>query len=138
MDDAAGNGELFMAEWLETLAPPAADGLELLGITIILVAAVWAMVASVRALLRPGSGRSAPKAFRETLAPGILMGLEALVAADIIQTVAIDLTLHSVAVLAVIVLVRTLLSFTMELEVSGRWPWQESGDKKGRKGGTQT
>lgn len=51
--------------------------------------------------------------------------LEFLVAADIIRTVAITPTLESVAVLAGIVLIRTFLSFSLELEISGRWPWQK-------------
>jgi uncharacterized membrane protein len=55
----------------------------------------------------------------------MLLGLEFLVIADIIGTVAIEPTLHNLAVLAVIVAIRTLLSFALELEVSGRWPWQK-------------
>ena len=56
---------------------------------------------------------------------GILLGLEFLVAADIIHTVAVELTFTTVGVLAVIVLIRTFLSFTLDLELTGRWPWQE-------------
>ena len=55
----------------------------------------------------------------------ILLGLEFLVIADIIGTVAIEPTLQNLGVLAVIVAIRTLLSFALELEVSGRWPWQK-------------
>ena len=55
----------------------------------------------------------------------ILLGLELLVAADIIKTVAVTPTLDSVVVLAVIVLIRTFLSWSLELEISGRWPWQK-------------
>jgi uncharacterized membrane protein len=54
----------------------------------------------------------------------ILMGLELLVAGDIIRTVAVSPSFRSVGVLAVIVLIRTFLSFTLEMEISGRWPWQ--------------
>lgn len=54
----------------------------------------------------------------------ILLGLELLVAADIINTVAIDPTLESLAVLAGIVLIRTFLSLSLEVEIEGRWPWQ--------------
>lgn len=66
--------------------------------------------------------------FRREVGRGILLGLELLVAADIIRTVAISPTLESVAVLAGIVLVRTVLSLVMEVEVTGRWPWQRSPD----------
>jgi len=63
--------------------------------------------------------------YRQQLGRSILLGLELLVAADIIRSIAIDPTLTSVAVLAGIVLVRTFLSFTLELEITGRWPWQK-------------
>lgn len=64
-------------------------------------------------------------AFRRYLGRSILLGLELLVAADIIRTIAITPTLESVGVLAGIVLIRTFLSFSLELEISGRWPWQQ-------------
>jgi uncharacterized membrane protein len=65
--------------------------------------------------------------YRQQLGRSILLGLEFLVAADIIRTVAITPTLTSVAVLAGIVLIRTFLSFSLELEITGRWPWQKPG-----------
>ena len=63
----------------------------------------------------------------------ILLGLELLVIADIIGTVAIEPTLQNLGVLALIVAIRTLLSFALELEVSGRWPWQraQAAERKG-------
>ena len=66
--------------------------------------------------------------FRSQLGRAILVGLELLVAADIIRTVAVTPTLESVGVLAGIVLIRAFLSWSLELEISGRWPWQ-SGPK---------
>jgi uncharacterized membrane protein len=62
--------------------------------------------------------------YRQQLGRSILLGLEFLVAADIIRTVAVTPTLTSIAVLAGIVLIRTFLSFSLELEITGRWPWQ--------------
>ena len=62
--------------------------------------------------------------FRQNVGRAILLGLELLVAADIIRTVAISPTLQSVSVLSGIVLVRTFLSFSLEVELTGRWPWQ--------------
>lgn len=59
----------------------------------------------------------------------ILLGLELLVAGDIIRTVAVSPSFRSVGVLAVIVLIRTFLSFTLEMEISGRWPWQTGRDR---------
>jgi uncharacterized membrane protein len=69
--------------------------------------------------------------YRQLLGRSILLGLELLVAADIIRTVAVTPTFESVGVLAIIVLIRTFLSFSLELEITGKWPWQkESGDSR--------
>jgi uncharacterized membrane protein len=73
---------------------------------------------------RRGSFRDAYHELRADLGRAILLGLEFLVIADIIGTVAVEPTLQNLAVLAVIVAIRTLLSFALELEVSGKWPWQ--------------
>jgi uncharacterized membrane protein len=62
--------------------------------------------------------------FRQQFGQTILLGLELLVAGDIIRTVATEPTLNSVAVLGLIVLIRTFLSFSLEVELTGRWPWQ--------------
>ena len=63
--------------------------------------------------------------FRRRLGRAILLGLEFLVAADIIRTVAVTPTAESVAVLGGIVLIRTFLSFSLQLEMTGAWPWQQ-------------
>jgi uncharacterized membrane protein len=83
--------------------------------------------------LPPGTGKlSFYRLYRQLLGRSILLGLELLVAADIIRTVAVTPTFETVGVLAIIVLIRTFLSFSLELEITGRWPWQkesrESGD----------
>lgn len=65
--------------------------------------------------------------FRKNLGRSILVGLELLVAADIIRTVSVVPTLENVLVLALIVLIRTFLSMSLEVEITGRWPWQSSG-----------
>jgi uncharacterized membrane protein len=65
------------------------------------------------------------RAYRQLLGRSILLGLELLVAADIIRTVAVTPTFESVGVLAIIVAIRTFLSFSLELEITGRWPWQK-------------
>ena len=61
---------------------------------------------------------------RQDIGRGILLGLELLVAADIIRTVAVDPTLENVSVLGLIVLIRTFLSMALQVELEGRWPWQ--------------
>ena len=74
------------------------------------------------------------RSYRQLLGRSILLGLELLVAADIIKTVAVTPTFESVGVLAIIVLIRTFLSFSLELEITGRWPWQKQpeGSSTGR------
>ena len=67
---------------------------------------------------------SAYRTYREHLGRAILLGLEFLVAADIIGTVAIEASFENLGVLAGIVAIRTFLSFALEVEISGRWPWQ--------------
>jgi uncharacterized membrane protein len=62
---------------------------------------------------------------RQSLGQSILLGLELLVAGDIVRTVAASPTLESVAILASIVLIRTFLSFSLEVEITGKWPWQK-------------
>lgn len=69
------------------------------------------------------------RSFRQQVGRAILLGLELLVAADIIRTVAVSPTLESVAVLSGIVLVRTFLSFSLEVELTGMWPWQRGRDE---------
>ena len=62
--------------------------------------------------------------FRQDLARSILLGLEFLIAGDIIRTVTVEQTLASMAVLALIVLIRVVLGLMLEIEIEGRWPWQ--------------
>jgi uncharacterized membrane protein len=66
--------------------------------------------------------------FRRDVGRAILLGLELLVAADIVRTVAFTPTMDSVLVLALIVAIRTFLSWSLALELEGRWPWQKSGE----------
>ena len=74
---------------------------------------------------REGSGGVRYRTYRRRLGRAILLGLEFLVAADIIRTVAVVPTFTSVGVLAIIVLIRTFLSMSLEVEIDGRWPWQD-------------
>ena len=94
------------------------------GVAAIVVGAVWAGLST---LVRSTPGdQSRYITFRQRLGQAILLGLELLVAADIIRTVAISPTFASAGVLAVSVLIRTFLSWSLELEISGRWPWQKN------------
>jgi uncharacterized membrane protein len=102
----------------------AARVVEFTGVFVLLLGALIATLAFARRLVRRVSLQDAYHALRADLGRAILLGLEFLVIADIIGTVAIEPTLQNLGVLAVIVAIRTLLSFALELEVSGRWPWQ--------------
>lgn len=99
----------------------AADGV---GVAVLVVGVLVAAVMAV-ADLRRGSAEDAYTALRQRIGRAILLGLEILVAADIIRTVAVSPTLESVGVLAIIVAIRTMLSFSLEVELEGRWPWQQ-------------
>lgn len=93
----------------------------------VLVVVIGLLVATVVFLLavRAASDRTVTyRDYRRQIGRAILLGLEFLVAADIIRTVAVDPSFRSVGVLAVIVAVRTFLSFTLDVELEGRWPWQ--------------
>ncbi|MGK7222562.1 DUF1622 domain-containing protein [Kocuria flava] len=96
------------------------------GVAAIVVGALVATLLALAELVRPRpGGRTVYTRYRRRLGRSILLGLELLVAADIIRTVAITPTFESVGVLALIVLIRTFLSWSLELEISGRWPWQK-------------
>jgi uncharacterized membrane protein len=98
---------------------------EAAGVGVMVGGAVFSVVmVGVRELRK--SPQEAYRALRNRLGAAILLGLELLVAADIIRTVAEAPTLQKVIVLGLIVLIRTFLSFTLEVELEGRWPWQHA------------
>ena len=90
----------------------------------VLVVVAGIIMAAIRLLTQPSAPMSKYKQFRQDLGRGILLGLEFLVAADIIRTVAVTPTLESVLVLGLIVVIRTFLSLALQMEVEGRLPWQ--------------
>ena len=110
----------------EPLIAAAARVVELTGVAVLLLGALLAAVAFARRLAHRVTFEDAYRGLRADLGRAILLGLELLVIADIIGTVAIEPTLQNLGVLAVIVVIRTFLSFALELEVSGRWPWQRA------------
>ena len=90
----------------------------------VLVVVVGIFMAAIRLLTHASVPLGKYKQFRQDLGRGILLGLEFLVAADIIRTVAVTPTLESVMVLGLIVIIRTFLSLALQMEVEGRLPWQ--------------
>ncbi|UHS64404.1 DUF1622 domain-containing protein (plasmid) [Agrobacterium vaccinii] len=104
---------------------PLAVGLEFFGVGVILVGVVIATVLYGRDLFSIGS-REAYERYRANLGRGILLGLEVLIGADIIATIISPLTWESVGLLGMIVLIRTFLSFSLEAEIDGQWPWTKN------------
>jgi uncharacterized membrane protein len=103
-----------------------ATGVEALGIVTIVVGLALALVQAARLQLGGDGGAGAYRAVRTVFGRSILLALEFLVAADIIRTVAVEPSLENVAVLGLIVLIRTLLSFSLEVEIDGTWPWRRA------------
>jgi uncharacterized membrane protein len=97
--------------------------IDAIGVAVIAGGAVVAVILTIAKARQEDGG--AYEFFRRRLGRAILLGLEFLVAADIIRTVAVTPTAESVAVLGGIVLIRTFLSFSLQLEVTGAWPWQQ-------------
>jgi len=97
--------------------------IEILAVIVIAVAVVVSMLGGLIVRFR-SDGAAAFKTFKRYIARGLLIGLDLLIAADIIKTVTLELTLENVVILGLLVLIRTFLSWSLELEVDGRWPWQ--------------
>ena len=97
--------------------------IDVIGVAVIAGGAILAVFLTIGRARQEDGG--AYEFFRRRLGRAILLGLEFLVAADIIRTVAVTPTGESVAVLGGIVLIRTFLSFSLQLEVTGAWPWQQ-------------
>lgn len=107
---------------LERWAGTAASVFEIAGVAVMLVGLVVATLMT----LKPHAVvlRDRLRDFRQRLGQAIVLGLELLVAADILRTITASPTLKQVGVLASIVVVRTFLSWSLEVELEGRWPWQ--------------
>src|SRR4051794_8957400 len=100
-----------------------ARSFEAIGVAVLVVGLVWSVVAA-GLTWRAAGGRRGYQALRESFGAVLLLGLEILVAADLITTVAVAPTPRNVAVLGLIVLIRTFLSVSLEVEIDGRVPWQ--------------
>ncbi|WP_349571582.1 DUF1622 domain-containing protein [Azotobacter salinestris] len=98
----------------------------------VLIIVLGIVVAAVRFCIAGRRTATPYRQLRHDLGRGILLGLEFLVAADIIRTVAVTPTLESVLVLGLIVLIRTFLSMSLQVELEGRWPWQRAAEPASR------
>lgn len=109
-----------LLHWIELISL----GIELLAISIIVLAIVYGTLRYLYDSAAPAPVRNRYEEYKRRLGRSLLLGLEILVAADIIRTVALDATLASVLVLGLLVLIRTFLSWSLIVEIEGRWPWQ--------------
>jgi len=108
-----------MRTWIEI----AAAGIEALAVVIMVG---FIAIATVRWLIHAGRiGEGAYERYRVAVGKSLLVGLELLIAADIIRTVALKASVMSVAILSALVLIRTFLGWTLTLDVESRWPWQK-------------
>jgi len=94
-----------------------------MGVLVVILGAVTSTVLFIRTFQQRPEGM-AYRTYRVQFGRSIIMGLEFLVAGDIIRTMLVNETLESVAALGLIILIRTFLTTTLHLEVEGRWPWQ--------------
>ena len=118
-------------EAIKPLLELIATGIEVSGVAIIVVGALAATVYFVFGGLFGVGWPGAFHLYRANLGRGILLGLELLVAADIIGTVAVTPSIDNLIILGLIVLIRTFLSFSLEVEIEGRWPWRRAEQERG-------
>lgn len=111
-----------MSDWLTGFARSVSAVFDVLGVGVIVGGAAVAAAGAWRARARP---RLAYDRVRRLFGKAVLLGLEVLVAADIIRTVAVAPTLRGLAALGLLVLVRTFLSWSLDVELEGLWPWQK-------------
>lgn len=107
-----------MAEWCAVI-------IEVIGICIITGLAFYTLICAAFQLYEKVEVGMILRQVRQRFGRGILLGLEFLIAADIIRTIAVELTFSALLFLGVLVLIRTFLSFTLEVELTGHWPWQQ-------------
>jgi len=125
---------LIMLAAAETAAPSSfatvmdhvAQGFEGLGALILVVGVLWSFALAVLAWRQPGQRKQAYTVLRQAFGCTLLLALEILVAADLIRTVAVSPTLDNVLVLGLIVVIRTFLSFSLEIEIEGVVPWRRA------------
>jgi uncharacterized membrane protein len=125
-----GAGKGF--EGFDQLIKWVAMGIEAIAIGIIVVDAITTTIIFLVRIIREGALDDCYRKFRSDFGKAILLGLEFLIASDIVGTVAVGPTYTDLGILALLVVIRTFLSFSLELEITGRWPWQPAID--GRKG----
>ena len=119
---AAGTSAATFTELMDHVA----QGFEALGAAILVVGVIWSFVLGAVAVRRSGWSARAYLVLRQAFGGTLLLGLEILVAADLIRTIAVAPTLNNVLQLGLIVVIRTFLSFSLETEIEGIAPWRRA------------
>jgi uncharacterized membrane protein len=101
-----------------------AEAFEALGVLVLALGALWSLLIAGLTWLRSRQPASAYSLLRNAFGSALLLGLEILVAADLVRTIAVAPTLTNVLILGLIVLIRTFLSFSLEMEMTGKPPWR--------------
>jgi uncharacterized membrane protein len=120
----------------EQLISDVAKGIEAVGAGIMVVGGLLALGRYALSMLQPGAPRDRYRRLRRQLGQAILLGLEVLIVGDIVRTIIVDPTVRSVGVLGMIVVIRIVLSFSLEVEIDGVWPWNlwRLEERQGEKG----
>jgi uncharacterized membrane protein len=113
-------------EWIDR----AALAIEVLAVVIIVAAVAGATLHYLYLAVRGRHKGNIYREYRTSVGKALMLGLEILVAADIVRTVALETTLESIVGLGLLVLVRTFLSWSLSVEIEGRWPWQPNPEKE--------
>ena len=111
----------LLGEW--AIAQDVSEWIEVVAIVVIVVAVLAGLVSGARVVRTEGPGAGV-EAIKYAIGRGLLLGLDLLIAADIIRTVTLEPTLENVTALGVLVIVRTFLAWSIVVELHGRWPWQ--------------
>jgi uncharacterized membrane protein len=128
LEEAEG---LTIGHW--ELAKNVSEWIEILAVAVIAASVVIAIVVGVRTARAVDAGAGID-AVKRQIGRGLLLGLDLLIAADIIRTVTLEPTLENVSALGVLVVVRTFLSWSLVVELEGRWPWQLGPKRSGQDG----
>ena len=108
----------------------AAQAFEAVGVGVLVVGLVWSSVLAAATWQRSHDGQQSYQVLRKAFGSVLLLGLEILVAADLIRTIAVAPSIENVLALGIIVLIRTFLSFSLQIEIDGRLPWRPQPDRK--------
>ena len=114
------------AETFTALMTHVAEGFEALGAAILVAGVIWSFVLAAVTVRRSGWSAKAYLVLRQAFGGTLLLGIEVLVAADLVRTVAVSPTLDDLLVLGLIVVIRTFLSFSLETEIEGVAPWRRA------------